>query len=137
MTKLVNFINKRFDSGRYFLRRDLAAQLQQLLIQRDLDRTNVGTRSAQAAGVGQRMVGLGVLSRIEHRADRAGNGGVVAVAAATPIDRAGVHAGTAADAAQRFAISLVGTQSNCARCRPAPRAVRRREAGRENARCTS
>ena len=53
MTKLVTFINSRFDNGRYPLAAIVAAQMQQLLVQRDLHWTHVRTRPAQAAGVGQ------------------------------------------------------------------------------------
>ena len=68
----------------------------------DLDRTDIGARSAQGGGKGQIAVLFQVDAWRKDGTDRSGDGVTVAMAAAAPVDGAGVHTGAAADALQRI-----------------------------------
>ena len=72
-----------------------------LLVDVDLDRADIGAAAVERRSEGQVAVFPRVEGRVDDQADRAGIGGAVAEAAAAPIDRAGVHAGAAADAFER------------------------------------
>jgi len=85
---------------RYLSLGHVAAQVQQLPVERNLHRTDVRARPAQAAGVGECMIRLGVLSRVEHRANRPGYRGMIAVPATAPVDRTGVQTSPAPEYTQ-------------------------------------
>ena len=70
---LAAFIASRFGQGSKLHAHDLAAPGQQLMVQRNLHRADIGARAAQAAGVRQAVVVLGIAQRPQDRADRAGN----------------------------------------------------------------
>src|SRR6185312_971634 len=85
-----------------------AAQMDQSLGDVDLDRADFVARSAKRRRVRQRTRVLKVLQlRRENRTNRAGVDGTIRQAAGLPIDGAGVEAGPAADAGQRFPLALV------------------------------
>ena len=84
----------------------------------DGDRAHVPTGPAERRGVGKR-VDLGVLTDtpqegVEDGADRAGVDRPVGMATDPLVDRAGVEAGGAADAAQRLSGELVGQRAGAA-----------------------
>src|SRR6266404_1075869 len=68
-----------------------------LLVDIDLHRTDIGAAAVERRGEWQVAVFPRVERRIDDEADRAGIGGAIAQAAAAAVDRAGVHAGAAAD----------------------------------------
>ena len=67
----------------------------------DFHRTDVTAGTAQRAGKRQTLVGFWITSWSEDRTDGAWHSRSVAVTTAAPIDRAGIHARPAANAAQR------------------------------------
>src|SRR5499427_5374247 len=72
-----------------------------LLVDIDLDRADIAAAAVQCRSKRQVAVFALVEGRIDDQPDRAGIGSTVAEAAAAPVDRAGVHAGAAADAFER------------------------------------
>src|SRR3989440_1401663 len=80
------------------LRCQLAAPGQQLVMQVDAHRADVAAGPAQGGRERQRGVLLGIDMRREDGPDRTGDRHAIAVATAAAIDRAGIHAGGAADA---------------------------------------
>ena len=94
-----------------FLVDHLRAQFEQHFGNIDFDRADFVTSAAERRGVGQglRVLHLHQLRR-EDCADRPRINRAVGVAAGLPVDRAGVHAGRAADALQR--LPLLGNGQN-------------------------
>src|SRR6516164_4855963 len=72
-----------------------------LLVDVDLDRTDIAAAAVQCRSERQVAVFALVEGRVDDQTDRARIGGTVAEAAAAPVDRAGVYAGAAADAFER------------------------------------
>src|SRR3984957_16395854 len=85
----------------FMLLHQLAPPRIDLLVNIDFHGANVRTTPVQRRGEGQ----VAELSHIERRVDYESDGsrvsGAVTQAATAPIDRAGIHAGTAADAFER------------------------------------
>src|SRR5208282_2493620 len=73
-----------------------------LIVDVDLYRADVGAAAVERRGVGQIAVFANIESRINDDPDRAGIGRAIAQAAAAAVDRAGVHAGAAANAFERI-----------------------------------
>src|SRR5690242_13931356 len=67
----------------------------------DLYRANIAAAAVQRGGERQVAVFARVEGRVDDKPDGTGISGAVAQAAAAAIDRAGVHAGAAADAFER------------------------------------
>src|SRR6516164_176824 len=72
-----------------------------LLVDVDLDRTDIAAAAVQCRSERQIAVFSLVEGRVDDQADRTRVGGAIAEAAAAPIDRTGVHAGATADAFER------------------------------------
>ena len=129
--------------GPPFLPRQIAAaehiltEHVQLMMQIDLDRADIRTRTAQAAGEGQTVILADVTHWTQDRTDRPGNGGCVTVPAASSIDGAGIQASSAANAAERIPVLYDCRATHCGRYRQARCAVLPRAPGRGNARYRS
>src|ERR1043166_1171184 len=92
----------------------VAPVMQQVMMQLDLDRTNVGARAAQRAGVRQgRPLGCVAKMRRDDRADRTLIGRAVGVTADILEHRASVEARAATNAVQRVPL-LGGSPATCA-----------------------
>src|SRR5258706_5176704 len=72
-----------------------------LLVNVDLNRTDVGAAAVERRREGQVAVFVCVEGWVDDKADWAGIGGAVAQPPAAPVNWAGVHAGSAADALER------------------------------------
>ncbi len=77
---------------------EMRTPCQELVMERDADRADIGARSAKRACVGKFGVGLGIATRFEDRSDRPRNRCAVAMSAAASVDRAGVETSATADA---------------------------------------
>src|SRR6266496_987352 len=86
---------------------DLLPPGEDLVVQVDADGAHVGARAAQARGERQRAVRRRVAPGRQDDADGPRDDPAVAVPAAAPEDRAGVHAGAAPDAGERAPEDLV------------------------------
>ena len=98
-----------------FLVHHLGAQFEQHLGNIDLDRAHLVAGAAQGGGKGKRLSVLHVHQlRCEDGADGAGVDRSVGVATGLAIDRAGVHAGRAANALQRLPLLGLGENRGAA-----------------------
>src|SRR5690349_20644550 len=100
------------------------------MVKINLHRAYVGTRAAQAAREGERLMLLRVAVGVDDRANWPGNANAVTMTAAAAIHWAGVQARAAANAAQRVAKVVAGQQARAAvvhqhdvQLAPRPRAV--------------
>jgi len=71
------------------------------MVQIDLHRADVGTRTAQSAREGKALMFLGIPRRCQDTSDRTWDGGLVAMPAAPSIHWAGIHACPTSDAVKR------------------------------------
>src|SRR5262249_57482876 len=73
----------------------------ELVVDVELDRADIAEGAVERGSKRQVAVFVPVERRIDDEADRTGISGAIAQSAAAPIDRAGIHAGSATDAFER------------------------------------
>ena len=89
-----------FPKRKQTLTHQLFSPRQQLVVKRNLDRTHVTARTAQAARVRQTLITLCISGGRQNGADRPRNGRVVTVASTASINWTRIHASTATNAVQ-------------------------------------
>jgi len=94
-----------------FLLCHLAPQSQQLMVQRNLNRTYVSARTTQGTSVGQRMISLRITHWAQYTTDRPWNSILIAVTAATAVDRTSIHTRSTAYTLERLEITGTASQS--------------------------